>query len=58
MKKGENKELEITENLNKMRIPYKNNQAEKGISTDPFGSWTGVPVYDIYDEPVQDVDDL
>ena len=27
------------------------------ISTDPFGSWTGVPI-DIFDTPVQDVDDL
>ena len=27
------------------------------INTDPLGSWTGVPV-DIFDTPVQDVDDL
>ena len=28
------------------------------ISTDPFGSWTGASIYDEYDEPIQDVDDL
>lgn len=31
---------------------------KQGIVTDPFGSWTGVPYDDIYDTPVQDVDDL
>ena len=28
------------------------------IITDPMGSWTGVVTDNIYDEPVQDVDDL
>ena len=28
------------------------------IITDPFGSWTGVPVDDPYEKPVQDADDL
>ena len=28
------------------------------IITDPFGSYTGVPVDDPYDKPVQDADDL
>mgnify|MGYP003310039688 CR=1 FL=1 len=28
------------------------------IIVDPFGSWTGVSLDDIYDPPVQDVDDL
>ena len=28
------------------------------IVTDPFGSWTGVPVDDPYEKPIQDADDL
>ena len=28
------------------------------IVTDPLGSWTGVPVDDPYDRPIQDADDL
>ncbi len=28
------------------------------INTDPFGSWTGIVEDNIYDEPIQDVDDL
>ena len=28
------------------------------IITDPLGSWTGVPVDDPYEKPVQDADDL
>jgi hypothetical protein len=31
---------------------------ENEIITDPFGSYTGVPVDDPYDKPVQDADDL
>ena len=31
---------------------------EERIITDPLGSWTGVPVDDKLDTPVQDVDDL
>ena len=29
-----------------------------GIITDPLGSWTGVPVDDPYEKPIQDADDL
>ena len=28
------------------------------IHTDPLGSWTGVPLDDPYDQPIQDADDL
>ena len=31
---------------------------EERINTDPFGSWTGVPTDDVYEKPIQDVDDL
>ena len=31
---------------------------ENDIHTDPLGSWTGVPLDDPYDKPVQDADDL
>ena len=31
---------------------------EERIITDPLGSWTGVPIDDVLDKPVQDVDDL
>ena len=33
-------------------------QSEGSIIVDPLGSWTGVPTDDIFDTPVQDVDDL
>ena len=36
----------------------KKNTADSEIITDPFGSWTGVPVDDPYEKPVQDADDL
>ena len=29
-----------------------------GIITDPLGSWTGVPVDDPFEKPIQDADDL
>lgn len=32
--------------------------AADGIITDPLGSWTGVPVDDPYEKPIQDADDL
>lgn len=28
------------------------------INTDPLGMWTGVPTGSLYEEPVQDADDL
>lgn len=31
---------------------------ENDIHTDPLGSWTGVPLDDPYDKPIQDADDL
>ena len=31
---------------------------EERIITDPLGSWTGTPVDDFYDKPIQDADDL
>ena len=31
---------------------------EERIITDPLGSWTGIPVDNAYDKPVQDADDL
>ena len=31
---------------------------ENNIITDPQGSWTGVPLDDPYDRPIQDADDL
>lgn len=33
-------------------------QSSGRIIVDPLGSWTGVPTDDIFDTPVQDVDDL
>ena len=39
-------------------IPMPSVQDLNGIVVDPFGSWTGVPVQDPLDTPVQDVDDL
>ena len=33
-------------------------QSDGRIITDPLGSWTGTPTDDIFDIPVQDVDDL
>ena len=33
-------------------------QTDGRIIVDPFGSWTGVPLDNKYDTPVQDVDDL
>ena len=33
-------------------------QTDGRIIIDPFGSWTGVPLDDPLDAPVQDVDDL
>ena len=33
-------------------------QSDGRIIVDPFGSWTGVSTDDIFDTPVQDVDDL
>ena len=35
----------------------KQKQKKEEISTDPFGSYTGL-VYDLDDKPVQDADDL
>ena len=31
---------------------------EDRIITDPFGSWTGISRDNIYEKPIQDVDDL
>ena len=31
---------------------------EEKIITDPLGSWTGVPVDNFFDQPIQDADDL
>ena len=31
---------------------------DNDIHTDPLGSWTGVPLDDPYDKPIQDADDL
>ena len=58
MKREVNMRVEIAENLEKIKLPSERNEAEKGISTDPFGSWTGVPADGMYEQPVQDVDDL
>ena len=33
-------------------------QSYDNIIVDPFGSWTGIPIYDPHELPVQDVDDL
>ena len=38
--------------------PEVKSEADGRIITDPLGSWTGVAHDDIYDTPVQDVDDL
>ena len=39
-------------------IPIPSLQEYGNIVVDPVGSWTGVPVDDPLDTPVQDVDDL
>ena len=36
----------------------KKHSTDGDIVTDPLGSWTGVPVDDPYEKPVQDADDL
>ena len=53
-----------------MRLTDKNREEQKNkkkqentmptskISTDPMGSWTGVPEDPFFDQPIQDVDDL
>ena len=33
-------------------------EKESRIISDPLGSWTGVPMDDVHDKPVQDADDL
>ncbi len=35
-----------------------NESSKERIITDPFGSWTGIPTDDPYEQPIQDVDDL
>ena len=44
----------------KTPTPINDTQKEKEsrIISDPLGSWTGVPLDDFYDKPVQDADDL
>lgn len=38
--------------------PEVKSEADGRIIADPFGSWTGVPIDSVFDQPVQDVDDL
>ena len=41
-----------------VHLPKLTMQSDGRIIVDPFGSWTGVPVDDYYEKPIQDVDDL
>ncbi len=51
--KSEQGSIDNTEEKNKTTM-----QSDGRIITDPLGSWTGTPVGDIFEPPVQDVDDL
>jgi len=41
----------------KQETPVQEEISERQSSTDPMGSWTGIPA-NPYEEPVQDADDL
>ena len=41
-----------------INVPAPGMTNKDGIIVDPFGSWTGVSLDDVYNIPVQDVDDL
>ena len=41
-----------------LEVPMLSTQDNSSIIVDPFGSWTGVPVENPLDDPIQDVDDL
>ena len=59
--KNDTKKLDKTKLDKEQGIPklYESTMQSDGrIIVDPFGSWTGVPIDDILDTPVQDVDDL
>ena len=59
--KNDTKKLDKTKLDKEQGIPklYESTMKSDGrIIVDPFGSWTGVPIDDILDTPVQDVDDL
>ena len=47
------KDAKAYNNVSSFRENYEND-----IHTDPLGSWTGVPLDDPYDKPIQDADDL
>lgn len=44
--------------LKKARRPRKKKTADNQSRFDVSGSYTGIDLYDMFDEPVQDVDDL
>ncbi len=57
--------MRLTPDLSKKGIPDTKKTADNikmqpdgRIITDPFGSWTGISEDDIFDQPIQDVDDL
>ena len=59
--KNDNKKPDLTKADKEKGIPkiYESTMQSDGrIIVDPLGSWTGVPDDDIFDTPVQDVDDL
>jgi hypothetical protein len=55
-KKSDENHQTIEEIAAETKIPSV--QSYDNIIVDPYGSWTGIPIYDPYDLPVQDVDDL
>ena len=58
MKREVNMRSCVSANDKEKNKKKENNKEQKGIVTDPFGSWTGVCEDDKYESPVQDADDL
>lgn len=59
--KNKCKKSNETTSENKKAMSVAKTQAtsyENEINTDPFGSYTGVPTADPFEEPIQDADDL
>ena len=58
MKIESKKDTVTNEALNSLKKKKQLKEQNSEIITDPLGSWTGVPIDDPYDKPIQDADDL
>ena len=60
MKKTDKKIVDLEQGREEIIVdtPRPIMQTDCQIITDPFGSWTGVPIDNVFDIPIQDVDDL